>query len=301
MGLFEELTGMNVLGPIAEKLDSGEFWLDEKDWKVHYKVLAAKKSPWIAAKFALDRDCMAGSFYFNVYGFMSRCCRQCWKVVGKVKTLKQLMQMEKLQEKLDLPSKCGYEEEGSRWPSRRGGLYSAFWYVPIKEAGIKGGLELRDWLQKEVDRVFGKGEIELKLKRACTEMERAFGDSKNFDKVAEQRRWDDQESILERLFVHEGKKFLTKERLLWERSMFRTVKLLDWIRFAARNGDMTYLEFVDKPFDIGVRAYREEDLYEGQDIISAKDNAEGKRADTGEEGDEGGSGGAGSKGKITLI
>ena len=174
MALYEELRQIDVLSPIIERFQSGEFWLDEGDWKIHYKTGMLRRSPWYMTRWAKDRNCVVGTFYFNVYGFIRRECRLCWKVNCKMETLRQLMKMVKLQERMDLPSKCGYEEEAGRWPSRKGGLYSGFWYGTIGE-GLEGALKLKEVVEPELMEVFGRGVV-AKVKRGCTEMERAFQD-----------------------------------------------------------------------------------------------------------------------------
>ena len=118
MALYEELMAVDVLGPIMEQLAKKIIWLDEEEWKLRYDVNLLAGSPWLNARYAKDRDCMAWTFYFNTYGIIPKGCRRCWKIATKMETLRQLLEMMRLQERMDLPSKCGYEDEADRWPSR---------------------------------------------------------------------------------------------------------------------------------------------------------------------------------------
>ncbi len=261
MALYEELAKMDIVGPIIGLINEKTIWLDEEDWKLHYGTHTLSSSPWFYSLFDSQRDCTRDQFYFKHYGFIPKECRLCWKVSCKLTTVKNLIKLKDLQLEMNLSSKCGVEEESNRWASRKGGLYSGFWYAKIEDTmleGMKGAMKLRDVVREELVKVFGKS-MTAKVKRGCTEMERKFGDSKGWDRIAKEALWDVKEEFLDSLFVHDGMKFQVMERLAYEHSSFGGFKIMEWIRFAAMQGDMTYLEFVDAPFASELRVYDKED------------------------------------------
>ncbi len=269
MSIYEKLLATDLLPPIINMLQGGEMWLSKDDWKIHYKIRAMKASPWFMTNLCFQRDCSRGMLYFNFYGIICKECRLCWKVCCKMTTLRQLMKMKDLQLEMGLPSKCGFETVEDRWASRKGGLYSGFWYVPLMETknlSLKEALKLKDLITEKLEEIFGKAVVP-KVKRGCTEMERSFGDSKKWEELAKQNDWEGKEKILDRIFFHEGKTYMTEEMQAWERTFIGTHKIHQWINFAARNNDQTYLDFKDAPFASDLRVYTKEDLYGGIELI----------------------------------
>jgi len=284
MALYEELVFHDILEPIMPLFERGDLRLDPKDWKIKFVTGAMAEKPWLFTRFAQDRNCFLWDFYFKNYNFIPRGCRSCWKVTCKMQSIRQLVKMEKLQNEMNLPSKCGYEMESVRWFARKGGLYSAFWYVKL-DGGMEEGLRLEKVVKKKVKEVFGE-DLGVKLKKGCSEMELKFGDSKSYDEIAEKLQWEGKEKLLDMFFDGEElMTYISDSRLEVERSIIRTHTLKSLIRFAAANNDRTYLDFVEKDFVPELRGYRKEDL---------DGNASGKHGDAEAEGGS-------ASGKIALV
>lgn len=251
MGLFEELEGIDILGPISGRLASGEYEFIPEEGRVRIKTAALVNRPWLLTKLPLDRkECDKWHHtYFKQYGFIPKACRGCWKVVGKMETLRQLMKMYDLQKKMGLFSKCGYE---TRKFARQGGRYCAFWYVPIGRT-LEHALTVLEEVKRVVKEEFGNG-VRPFLKKGCTEFELRFGDSGRWDKLAEKGDWDRKEELLETVFVSENR-FMEEDRLLSEVHIKKN--LIIW---AFEDGDPTYRDFTDRELLPVVRKYGKEDL-----------------------------------------
>ena len=259
MALYEELKFHDILEPLMPLFARGELRLDAKDWKIRFNFNAMAAKPWLHARFGEDRNCYLWNFYFNTFGFIPRGCRKCWKVTCKMESIRQLVKMHDLQYEMDLPSKCGFEAEDSRWFARKGGLYSAFWYAPIED-GIEGGLALEKKVKKRVGEVFGK-DLGLRLKKGCTEMELSYRDTKRWDELAEKLSWEGKEKLLDMFFDGEElMAYVSGSRLEFEKSIVRTHVLKNLIRLAAANNDRTYLDFVEGDFIPEFTKYGKEDL-----------------------------------------
>jgi hypothetical protein len=174
MSLFEDLSEIDILGPIASGLNAGKYTYS-MDGKLRFaKGLELKvDSPWIDTKIALDRHCgLWHIIYFNEYRLVSRNCFNCWKIVVRPKTLKDLFGLYEIQQKMGLPSKCGAER---RTYATHKGWYAGFWYCPM-QGGLEGAREFHKTISYRVKDALGI-QTPVTLKRACTEFEDFFGPS----------------------------------------------------------------------------------------------------------------------------
>ena len=107
-------------------------------------------------------------------------CRNCYKVVVRPKTVKQLFALERLQMKLGYQSKCGIEVRDYT-PA----LYGGYFYTQ----GLEAGRERYQQVRAAVDADQDLGEdVDVYLKRACTEMERKYGDSDQWSEITERQK-----------------------------------------------------------------------------------------------------------------
>jgi hypothetical protein len=158
--------------------------------------------------------------------FVPSYCQQCFKVVVRPKTLKQLFALEALQIKLGRHCKCGIEVRGYV-PA----LYGGYFY----NRGLEEGLERLEEVREAVhaDPLLGP-DVDVFLKRSCTEMERAMGRSDEWPEPTAGQL--ELEALIMRTIDH--KDFIQRQPEAFVRHAHRR-----WIEWASRNGDETYLEF----------------------------------------------------------
>ena len=92
--------------------------------------------------------------------FVPTYCLDCWKVVVRPRTVKQLFDLYDLMEELQVPSKCGFEER--EWVF---GNYGGYFYNRSKQEGLSKKHTVKPLIKKQV------GEVPVYLKRFCTEYE----------------------------------------------------------------------------------------------------------------------------------
>lgn len=154
-------------------------------------------------------------------------CQSCWKVVSRPKTVKQLFATADLQKRLGWHAKCGLEHRAHVF-----GLYGAYWY----SRSIEQGVECYKLVRKEIDEdKFLGPNINVILKRGCTEMEMTAGPSDQYKLTKEQ---------------------LEVESLIYECFNVDIVNRMQhahavdyvharWIEYAYQWGDETVFEFLD--------------------------------------------------------
>lgn len=174
MALFEGLAEIDIITPILDRLSSGAYIYDtDEKLKIGKKSQLKTETPWIDTKIADDRLCGRWHvIYFREYGIISRNCFHCWKIVVRPRTLENLFKLYELQQKMDLPSKCGAE---TRAYATHKGWYAGFWYCPM-EGGLEGAREHCRMVSLKVKEALGV-QTQVTLKRACTEFENTFGPS----------------------------------------------------------------------------------------------------------------------------
>lgn len=213
------------------------------DGKIGIMVNQEYHTPWISVKPNSDRVCpLYWDIFFPSYGAIHSRCHSCWKVLARPKTLLQLMQCREVQKNMDTESKCGIEIRDIV-PAN----YGSYWY----NDSLKEGLKKKDWVRGELDRA-GMKDIDVFLKRGCTEFEHKYPDSSTWKIL------DNQLEIEKKL----------SETLVFEADLgIKTppwfVKLHTkrwWVRFAASRGDDTYKIFNGgEPLKKDYRKYTWED------------------------------------------
>jgi len=172
---YEDLINVDLIEGATEKLRSGVAQIEGD--KIVFRYHPQKGDvPWLFKKVSMERDCIKWhEIYFNLYGLLPRGCMNCWKIVCRPKSLDELFELSKLQDrqvaKGGIACKCGVDVRATETYK---GIYLGFWYCPLGD--LNGAKELYVKVKRDV-----RGALALDtpviLKRGCTEMENRFGPS----------------------------------------------------------------------------------------------------------------------------
>jgi hypothetical protein len=214
----------------------GGFKLRESDGKLEGNPQMAIEGPWHYIKHKWDFDCFTWHHViFDYLGkkavlgkpFVPSECHQCFKVVVRPKTLKQLFALEALQTRLNRPSKCGIEVRDTVH-----GLYGGYFYNKGLEEGLARYKEVRKAIDE--DPMLG-WEVPVILKRGCTEFELACGPSDKWEISPEQLKL---EQLIKQNLAHDDVERKQPDSVV--KHCHRR-----WIEFAYAHGDSTYAEFTN--------------------------------------------------------
>jgi hypothetical protein len=201
-------------------------------------------TPWIHACGADTKRCqMDHNIMFNLYGIIPKRCMDCWKVVVTPKSFKELMQLEWLQKKMEVPSKCGIELRDYT-PK----FYGGYFYNNSVEEGQACYERVKDAVAKDISKKTAEGVI---LKRGCTEFEMVNGPSPFWHITKEQ---DD--------FCRAITNYVRIEQNNHEQAKIMQNQIhLKWVLWAHMNNDMSYKEFNgDKALFPGYVTYHKQDV-----------------------------------------
>lgn len=195
------------------------------DQKIVFHTMLAWTTPWI---FEGDIDphmncAIAHKVVLKYFDFIPSRCQECWKVVARPKTVEQLFQVSEVQHGSSRPSKAGIETR-----STVHGLYGAYWY----NNSLERGLECKEYVKEEMAKI--SPDIGVILKRGCTEFELKYGPSINWQMTDEMK---EQEAYINENIVIDAFAGIRQSGLV------RRHTRLDWIRYAYKNGDETYMKF----------------------------------------------------------
>ena len=224
---FKTLQANDLYSPITKLVENG---VVERlsDGRLHFKeTIPIGMFPWVNTN--LDglspRRCNLWlTIYFFHYNIIPRGCRNCWKIFLRPKSLKELFEVKELQERLNIPAKCGTEHRDHT--GNKGG-YGAYWYAPL-DGGLEGARELLKTIETHCP------DHEVGLKRGCTEMELRYPRSNEWDKLAD--TFNKVEDQLNDLWIHENTPIDDVPQM-------RNKIMKDWIIFAVAHGDQSYLEY----------------------------------------------------------
>ena len=159
--LYEQLQDIDVLNPIEGEFDRGKVRVKPQTKQIEETGHLSEhvNHGWVHTRMSGDRNC---KLWFDViwdrYRLVPRGCLGCWKIVARPQNLKQTMQLYKVQQKMNLPSKCGMD----RRPYSNG-LWAGFWYCPRK-GGLDEARKLWKRVKKEVKAACGPS-VSVILKR----------------------------------------------------------------------------------------------------------------------------------------
>lgn len=153
-------------------------------------------------------------------------CQSCWKVVARPKTLKQLFATVDLQKRLGHHAKCGIEHRAHVF-----GLYGAYWYNRSQEQGLECYRMVRTAV--DADPYLGP-DVDVILKRGCTEMELTAGRSDEYE-ITDAQRYV--EALIEECVNTD---IVNRSQPPWAVDYVHA----RWIEYAYQWGDKTALEFL---------------------------------------------------------
>lgn len=201
-----------------------------------YYMLGTKLlfSPWVFSsnmEQIVERDCEFNhQFLFN-HVLESKSiplrCMDCWKVVAIPRNLIGLRAVYSIQQRGKWLAKCGLE--GDRPNSDR--LYGAYWYCDSREEGRKRKEQVKELVHLNFD--LGP-DVDVYLKRGCTEFEQALGRSDEWKVEANQEKL---EKAASKLFKR------TDPELFIQTPAEKSLMVNEWNRHAYRWGDKSYLQF----------------------------------------------------------
>jgi hypothetical protein len=252
--MAEMLSGFNLTDRWRPLLDSKKYYLgiDDKIYTGgHFTGVTGinTDSPWIYTNNDPSMFCDWWKDVSDVFKFIPSRCRGCWKVVARPKSLAALMQVYKSQIEMikadnECFCKCGIE----RRPYVRGN-YGAYWYNSSKEEGLDK-LDLVKTYMYQID-----PNMDVFLKRGCTEYERDYGPTDEYVQPPVAKQW---EEIFKERFAMIKWEYKQSESVIQD-VMWR------WILFAWDRDDPTVDAFTNgKPLFMKpcVRYEREEEKKE---------------------------------------
>ena len=233
---FEDLQKVDIIDRLMGDFNSGLVTMVDGKIVYEYKALSPS-TPWYFHVIERERECTKWiKIYFEKFHILPKNCFGCWKIVCRPKNLDALFELNKLQEEMELPSKCGVD---IRQTETYKGIYLGFWYCPLGD--LKGARELYKEVKRKV-----RGALSLDtpviLKRGCTEMENAFGPSNLWQYTPDMRLMED---LLEPSIVI--------DELKPEQPAFAKLHVTAfWIHYAHRMGDPTAKKYIrNYPWSMG--------------------------------------------------
>jgi len=230
--VYEELRGKDIVRMLRPLIDDGALvWRLSNPKKLEPVMLGELDSPWVH-KWIQEKHCQYHQVVLfgalaqaTPHPFVPSYCQECWKIVARPKTLRQLWDICDMQQAMKLDAKAGVERR-PQVPA----LYGAYWY----SRGLKEGKALHEKLSKlrPFDDPFQP--VPLILKRGCSEYEWACGDSKNWEVLPGQLEFE--KAVAD---VVDMKKFVSIPQPYWVQNNVRG----KWIEWAWEHGDDTVLEF----------------------------------------------------------
>jgi hypothetical protein len=218
--------------------------------------------PWLFTKNGVGRNCQWQLHKAQVFRFVPRRCRNCWKIVVYPRNIVDLMKLYDLQKQMAHSDptclcKCGIE---LRPEVERN--YGGYFYTDSRVAGLERLKIVRSLVAE-----FISPEIRVILKRGCTEFERDFGDSKEWDQFVMYNALE--EEIERQSYIvddHNDQPPLVVNHVL-----------ATWMQFAASIADPAFKELSD-----GENMYADYSTYEEEeDAPKEKRNQKERTQDEG--------------------
>jgi len=226
----------NIIRPAHDAFQSGKLWVDKLDEAAQIVTKGQGleiTTPWIFELIAFDRICLLWhKVFWMKYGLCPSQCHKCWKVVVIPETLEQLFALQKYQETLHLPSKCGIDKRNYT-PH----IYSGYWYSPLDQ-DLDYARKLYERVAKGVKEQVG--DIKVILKRGCTEMEMGRGPS-------DQWEYTEQMAMKERLLMAAYPEEHFAASKFPQPIMIKMHVWQQWIEWAWEHGDETVHKYIQRP------------------------------------------------------
>lgn len=170
-----------------------QYYIRDSDRKITCDVRVEIDTPWIHVRTNPLHYCKLWHDIFNCLGFIPTPCLNCWKVVVKLRTVEQAMELLQLM-KEDLTGSCKIGMERRKY-SR--GHFGAYFYNDSIGEGRNKYLEIYRAMEgngilaallEDVDKA-GKT-TRIILKRYCTEFELSLGPSDQYRPPPSAAEWE---------------------------------------------------------------------------------------------------------------
>lgn len=238
---YKDIINSDLLEPIMPLLRSRVYFFT-RGGRIDCKRGLNADTPWVHIRQAQGKDCgLWHQVWFNHYGFIPFGCQSCWKVVVRPRTLKEMFELYELMKFLDLPSKLGIERRFSV-PA----LFGAYFY----NNSYEDGQQCYKFVREAVSQALSP-DVKVILKRGCTEMEHAFGDSTKWMVSEEQAGLEKRLSDL----------FLPMTDQYNQPDAYNEHVMAGWIKFAFAGGDPTAAEFSSEPLFPPYVTYHDKDAF----------------------------------------
>ena len=231
---YDQAKANDIISLVRPLLEQAGYKLRDGDGKIVAETFMAFHTPWHHVHHADGLDChtwhkIMFDVAFGALGknYVPSRCQKCWKVVVRLRTLKQLFALLGLQHRMGLPSKCGIEVRETV-----NGLYGGYFY----NHSLGEGLWCYEQVRNEIDADPELGpDVSVILKRACTEFELKCGPSDEWGTDPEQMAL---EALINKWFVRDINQRTQPPHAI------ATVHRR-WVEWAYANGDQTYLEYTN--------------------------------------------------------
>jgi len=251
---YHKCVGEDLISVIHDPLQRLGYHLSYEGIYKRFAHAIGVDTPWHHVKHLGTKKCtLDHHLKFDTFGFIPPRCMECWKVVVGPRTLKELFALLDIQKSLDRSSKCGIE---IRYYTPR--LYGGYFY----NNSLDEGRECYEAVRKAVDEHIGK-EVNVILKRACTEYEMSKGPSVGWIMTDDDHRIDTQLEVLIDM---------TSPNASGQNDNCLAQVHTHWMEWAWKNQDPTVSEYIgDDPLYPGTMTYHEGDINTIKaDIIRAK-------------------------------
>ena len=230
---YEWCLDSDIISRVKQLLINQGYFLRDSDGKISVTRHIAWDTPWHHVYSHPDLNCgLWHKIMFDEIAmklpngpFVPSMCQNCYKVVVRPKTLKQLFALLELQKRLNRPAKCGIETRMSVF-----GLYGGYFYNLGIDEGKSRYTEVRQAVNE--NKYLGP-DVDVILKRGCTEYEHAVGPSDEWKITEEQKAI---EQLVLRWFEADNTQYKQSDAAI-------AYVHRKWIEHAWSWGDETVLEF----------------------------------------------------------
>jgi hypothetical protein len=179
---YAKCVEQDLITKIHPTMRQGGYYLSYEGVYKRLAITVGTDTPWHHVNHLRTKKCgLDHSLKFGVFGYVPPRCLECWKVVVSPRTIKELFLLLDVQKGLERPSKCGIE---IRHYTPR--LYGGYFYNNSLEEGRHRYEEVRKAVDEHIS-----PDVDVILKRACTEYEMALGPSPGWTMTRKQHDLDD--------------------------------------------------------------------------------------------------------------
>lgn len=178
--LYREIYEYDLIEKIEPLLRQG-FRIRREDGKVATTFSFIWDTPWITVYRDLDRECLLWhQVLFRLIKAMPSFCMNCWKVVARPNNFDQFAKLHDLMVTWNRSCKIGIEVRAYVQS-----LYGAYFYNNSFEAGQNCLTFVKEQVHSKIS-----PDIDVHLKRYCTEFELEFGPSNQFKQRESDKIWE---------------------------------------------------------------------------------------------------------------